>query len=51
MGTVQVFKDLDAVPELDRVKSCYLAEHPDAKWWLPGDENGAHIVRYAFGWW
>lgn len=29
------------------IQDCYLQQHPDAQWWLPGDPDAAHIVRSA----
>jgi hypothetical protein len=34
-------------PALDPLKECYVARHPDARSWLPGDEDGAHRVRVS----
>jgi len=31
---------------LDSLKACYLDQHPDARAWLPGDDEGAHLVRF-----
>lgn len=46
MGNVTILSDTDAsVPE---IKKCYLDKHRDARWWLPGDEDGAHIVSSEF---
>jgi hypothetical protein len=44
IGNVTILPDDIDVETTDELKSCYLAKHPDAKWWLPGDEDGAHIV-------
>jgi hypothetical protein len=44
--TVTELPDMDA-DTADQLKACYLSKHPDAKWWLPGDENGAHIVSLS----
>jgi hypothetical protein len=42
IGNVTILSDSDeSVPD---IKACYLAKHPDARWWLPGDEDGAHLV-------
>jgi len=46
MGNVTVFKD-NNMPGIDSIRRCYLEKHPDAKWWLPGDKNGAHISYWA----
>ncbi|KZV66432.1 hypothetical protein PENSPDRAFT_636956 [Peniophora sp. CONT] len=29
------------------LKECYLREHRDARWWLPGDDEGAHLAYWA----
>jgi len=33
--------------ERDEIKACYLAQHPDARWWLPGDDDAAHLAYWA----
>ncbi|RDB25185.1 hypothetical protein Hypma_007689 [Hypsizygus marmoreus] len=47
MGNVTVFKGMNAIPDVDVIRQCYLEKHPDAKWWLPDDENGAHVSYWA----
>lgn len=44
MGTVTVFRDGHAPPDLNAIRKCYLDKHPDARWWLPGDDDAAHVV-------
>ncbi|EJD03125.1 uncharacterized protein FOMMEDRAFT_168177, partial [Fomitiporia mediterranea MF3/22] len=29
------------------IQDCYLEHHPDAKWWLPDDPDGAHEAYWA----
>ncbi|KAF7981876.1 hypothetical protein HWV62_31443 [Athelia sp. TMB] len=43
-GNVTIFWDADNVPEESAMKAFYLAQHPDAKRWLPNDDGAAHIV-------
>ncbi|KAI0042558.1 hypothetical protein FA95DRAFT_1564205 [Auriscalpium vulgare] len=43
MGDVTLLPDAAAAD----VKACYLAEHPDAVEWLPGDDDGAHVAYRA----
>lgn len=43
MGAITVLDDAAAVD----LKECYLAQHPDAQEWLPGDEDGAHVAYWA----
>lgn len=31
------------------IQDCYLAKHPDAKWWLPDDPDGAHEASESYG--
>ncbi|KAJ7594013.1 pyridoxamine 5'-phosphate oxidase-domain-containing protein [Mycena floridula] len=45
MGAVSVLADTESVP--DSIKACYLARHPDAKQWLPGDPHGAHLSYWT----
>lgn len=47
MGNVTIFKDGNHIPDADEVRRCYLEKHPDAKWWLPNDDDGAHVVSSA----
>lgn len=47
MGSVTVFTDVGNTPNMMAIKSCYLAKHPDAIQWLPGDDNSAHISYWA----
>ena len=43
MGTVTIFAGT-SLPGEDSIRSCYLAKHPDARWWLPHDKDAAHVV-------
>jgi len=47
MGNITVFKDGNNIPDVESVRRCYLEKHPDAKWWLPDHEDGAHISYWA----
>ena len=46
IGNVTIYEDLHATPDRDRIEACYVARHPDARWWLPGP-NEPHIVSHA----
>jgi hypothetical protein len=46
IGNVTVFPE-GAAPDEDAIKACYLSRHPDARWWLPGDPDGAHLAYWA----
>lgn len=43
LGNVTVFPVLGDTPELAAIQACYLAQHPDARWWLPGPRE-PHVV-------
>lgn len=45
MGNVTIFWETEDVPDLKRLKECYLDKHPDARRWLPDEDDAAHIVR------
>ncbi|TFK23656.1 hypothetical protein FA15DRAFT_670250 [Coprinopsis marcescibilis] len=47
LGNVTVFTETSKVPDLATIKECYLAKHPDARWWLPDDEDAAHLAYWA----
>ncbi|TFK44415.1 pyridoxamine 5'-phosphate oxidase-domain-containing protein [Crucibulum laeve] len=47
IGNVTIFEDLKGVPDVDSLQRCYLERHPDAKRWLPDDEDAAHISYWA----
>ncbi|KAG2015775.1 hypothetical protein CC2G_009010 [Coprinopsis cinerea AmutBmut pab1-1] len=47
MGNVTVFTTTNDIPDLATIKQCYLAKHPDAKWWLPDDDDAAHLAYWA----
>ncbi|KAJ3571699.1 hypothetical protein NP233_g3581 [Leucocoprinus birnbaumii] len=47
IGNVTVFKNSANVPDLSRVRHCYLSKHPDATQWLPDDDEAAHIAYWA----
>ncbi|KAF8628905.1 hypothetical protein AX15_003686 [Amanita polypyramis BW_CC] len=47
MGNVTIFKEARNVPNLPSIRRCYLEKHPDARWWLPEDENAAHTSYWA----
>ncbi|KAJ3535503.1 hypothetical protein NMY22_g6460 [Coprinellus aureogranulatus] len=48
LGNVTVFTDIAKVPDREAIQECYLSKHHDAKWWLPDDENAAHIGKLLF---
>lgn len=43
-GNVTIFWDDEDIAEEEAMKAFYLAQHPDAKRWLPNDDGAAHIV-------
>ena len=43
MGNVTLFTELDNTPDRDAIQACYIAHHPDARWWLPGPRE-PHVV-------
>ena len=43
IGNVTLFTDLNETPEREAIQACYIAQHPDARWWLPGPRE-PHIV-------
>ncbi|KAM5531589.1 hypothetical protein V8D89_014758 [Ganoderma adspersum] len=46
IGSVTVFPVLEDTPELSAIQACYIAQHPDARWWLPGPRE-PHIAYWA----
>lgn len=44
IGNVSIFTEVGTVPDRAFLEQCYLAKHPDAKWWLPNDDEAGHIV-------
>ncbi|KAL0956364.1 hypothetical protein HGRIS_002512 [Hohenbuehelia grisea] len=46
VGNVTIFRDRRAADEA-AIKRCYLAKHPDARWWLPDDDDAAHLSYWA----
>ncbi|EIW63296.1 uncharacterized protein TRAVEDRAFT_26623 [Trametes versicolor FP-101664 SS1] len=46
LGNVTVFPVLGDTPELAAIQACYLAQHPDARWWLPGPRE-PHVAYWA----
>ncbi|CAL1707611.1 unnamed protein product [Somion occarium] len=46
IGNVTVFNKLDETPNRGEIESCYIAKHPDAKWWLPGPRE-PHVAYWA----
>jgi hypothetical protein len=44
IGNITIFRDTAEVPDIEELRQCYLGKHPDAQWWLPGDDDAAHIV-------
>ncbi|TFY71559.1 hypothetical protein EVG20_g1445 [Dentipellis fragilis] len=45
MGNVTMLDYSD--PAGAALRECYLAQHPDARWWVPGDDEGAHLAYWA----
>ncbi|KAA1470385.1 hypothetical protein DENSPDRAFT_879669 [Dentipellis sp. KUC8613] len=45
MGNVTVLDHTD--PAGTAMRECYLKQHPDARWWIPGDDDGAHLAYWA----
>lgn len=46
-GNVTLFPELKHTPERDAIQECYLAQHPDARWWLPGPREPHTVSRRA----
>ncbi|KAI1794146.1 pyridoxamine 5'-phosphate oxidase-domain-containing protein [Ganoderma leucocontextum] len=46
IGTVTLFPVLEETPELAAIQACYVAQHPDARWWLPGPRE-PHIAYWT----
>ncbi|KZP34721.1 hypothetical protein FIBSPDRAFT_1035700 [Athelia psychrophila] len=46
-GNVTIFWDDEDIAEEEAMKAFYLAQHPDAKRWLPNDDGAAHIAFWA----
>ncbi|CAE6478930.1 unnamed protein product [Rhizoctonia solani] len=53
MGNVTVFYgvtgegDTEADREARQMSDCFLARHPDAKWWVPGRPGAPHVAWWA----
>ncbi|KAF9454007.1 hypothetical protein P691DRAFT_811793 [Macrolepiota fuliginosa MF-IS2] len=47
IGNVTIFQDIANVPDREFIQQCYLSRHPDAKGWLPDDDEAAHISYWA----
>ncbi|CEL54121.1 hypothetical protein RSOLAG1IB_06832 [Rhizoctonia solani AG-1 IB] len=53
MGNVTVFYgvtgegDTEADVEARQMSECFLAKHPDAKWWVPGRPGAPHVAWWA----
>ncbi|CUA74843.1 hypothetical protein RSOLAG22IIIB_05740 [Rhizoctonia solani] len=53
MGNVTVFYgvtgegDTEADREAREMSDCFLARHPDAKWWVPGRPGAPHVAWWA----
>ncbi|KAF8745684.1 hypothetical protein RHS02_01281, partial [Rhizoctonia solani] len=53
MGNVTVFYgvtgegDTEADLEARQMSECFLAKHPDAKWWVPGRPGAPHVAWWA----
>ncbi|KAI0358468.1 hypothetical protein OH77DRAFT_1184802 [Trametes cingulata] len=46
IGNVTVFPVLSDTPDLANIQACYIAHHPDARWWLPGPRE-PHVAYWA----
>ncbi|KAI0630380.1 pyridoxamine 5'-phosphate oxidase-domain-containing protein [Trametes polyzona] len=46
IGNVTVFPVLEHTPDLAAIQACYIAQHPDARWWLPGPRE-PHVAYWA----
>ncbi|TFY69159.1 hypothetical protein EVJ58_g579 [Rhodofomes roseus] len=46
IGNVTVFTDVDAIPDEEAMKACYVAKHPDARRWVPGPRE-PHVAFWA----
>ncbi|KAI0780040.1 pyridoxamine 5'-phosphate oxidase-domain-containing protein [Fomes fomentarius] len=46
IGNVTLFPVVEHTPEHNTIQECYLAKHPDARWWLPGPRE-PHTVYWA----
>ncbi|TBU51831.1 pyridoxamine 5'-phosphate oxidase-domain-containing protein [Dichomitus squalens] len=46
IGNVTVFPVLEETPDREAIQACYVAQHPDARWWLPGPRE-PHIAYWA----
>jgi len=47
IGNITVYENAQNMSDLLFIRHCYLGKHPDAKSWLPGDDNAAHISYWA----
>jgi len=46
IGNVTVFTDVDAIPDEEEMKTCYVSKHPDARRWIPGPGE-PHVAYWA----
>ncbi|CCM01477.1 uncharacterized protein FIBRA_03531 [Fibroporia radiculosa] len=46
LGNVTIFENLETVPDVDVMRSCYVAKHPDARRWVPGPRE-PHVAYWA----
>jgi len=47
IGNVTIFEREQDIPDLQFIRHCYLEKHPDAKSWLPEDDDAAHISYWG----
>lgn len=47
IGNVTVFRNTTDVPDVSHIRHCYLSKHPDARQWLPDDDEAAHIAYWS----
>ncbi|KAH6914298.1 pyridoxamine 5'-phosphate oxidase-domain-containing protein [Coprinopsis sp. MPI-PUGE-AT-0042] len=45
LGEISIFTNTSSVPK--EIQQCYVQRHPDSKWWLPDDDDAAHISYWA----
>ena len=46
IGNVTIFEHAEDMPERQEIRDCYLRNHPEARWWVPG-EGGLVVSSYS----